>query len=87
MTSSFDQSGLRQRGIDWLPALLAIAVVLAPVYAVHDARWVEKTFVMFPLAILGLAIGAAACRTRAPGPVVLALGVLTGVAASFVVAA
>lgn len=87
ITSGFDQSGLRQRGIDWLPALLAIAVVLAPVYAVHDARWVEKTFVMFPLAVLGLAIGAAACRTRAPGPVVLALGVLAGVAASFVVAA
>ena len=78
---------LRQRGIDWLPALLAIAVVMAPVYAVHDARWVEKTFVMFPLAMLGLAAGAALCRTRTPGWALLVAGFLLGGALSFVVAA
>ncbi len=77
----------RLSGLDWLPALLAVAVVMAPVYAVHDARWVEKTFVMFPLAALGLAVGAAACRSRAPGWALLSVGMLLGSAICFVVAA
>lgn len=79
------RSGLRQ--LDWLPIGLALVVVLAPVYSVHDAGWASKTFVMFPLAILGLGLAAVLCRARIPDWLLLFLGLDAGLAISFVVAA
>ena len=77
----------RIAGLDWLPTFLALVVVLSAVYAIHDARWVEKTYVMYPLAVLGLAAAMLSCRSGAPNWLLLAGGAIGGAAVAFVVAA
>ena len=60
-------------------------MVLSTVWSVHQARWVEGTAILFPLAIAGLVLGMLLARSRLAAWLSLALGVLGGLALCFVV--
>lgn len=68
-----------------LSLMLLLAMVLSTVWALDQARWVEGTGVLFPMALVGTATGLLLARTRLPAWVGLALGLVTGIAVAFVV--
>ncbi|HEX2326906.1 MAG TPA: transglutaminaseTgpA domain-containing protein [Chloroflexota bacterium] len=69
----------------WLSFLLLAVMVLSTVWSVHQARWVEGTAILFPLAVAGLVLGMLLARSRLAAWLSLAIGVLGGLALCFVV--
>ena len=69
----------------WLAVALLLAMVLSTVWSVDQAKWVEGTGVLFPLALAGMALGYWLARSKVAGWIAVLLGLLAGVLLSFVV--
>src|ERR687897_972169 len=69
----------------WLAVALLFAMVLSTVWSVDQAKWVEGTGVLFPLALAGIAAGYFLSRSKVAGWIGVLLGLVAGVALSFVV--
>ncbi|MGI8422634.1 MAG: transglutaminase TgpA family protein [Chloroflexota bacterium] len=69
----------------WLAVVLLFAMVLSTVWSVDQAKWVEGTGVLFPLALVGIGAGYLLARSPLAGWIGVLLGVLVGIALCFVV--
>jgi len=69
----------------WLAVFLLLAMVLSTVWSVDQARWVEGTSMLFPLALAGMAGGFLLARSPLAGWIGVLLGLLTGMLLCFVV--
>src|SRR5215212_10002088 len=68
----------------WLAVLLLFAMVLSTVWSIDQAKWVEGTGILFPLALIGMAIGYLLARSSISGWIGVVLGLLGGTAICFV---
>src|SRR5688572_14139848 len=83
------QAVARERSIlqpqeGWLSVLLLVAMVGSTVWSIDQARWVEGTGILFPLALAGLLAGLAIARSKMAGPVGILLGLVLGTVVVFV---
>jgi hypothetical protein len=69
----------------WLSVLLLLALVLSTVWSIDQARWVEGTSILFPLALAGIGTGMLLARLRLAGWVALPLGLIGGAVLTFAV--
>ncbi len=60
-------------------------MVLSTVWSIHQARWVEGTSILFPLALAGAAAGVVLARSRLATWLSLLLGLLGGLVVCFVI--
>src|SRR6266542_3653180 len=70
----------------WLAVILLLTMVLSTVWSIDQAKWVEGTGVLFPLALAGMVVGFLLARSSLAGWVAVLLGVVGGTALCFVVA-
>src|SRR5688572_13782817 len=69
----------------WLSVLLLLAMVGSTVWSIDQARWVEGTGMLFPLALAGIGGGFLLARSTLAGWVGVMLGLVAGMALCFVV--
>src|SRR5688500_5267326 len=69
----------------WLAVALLLAMVLSTVWSVDQAKWVEGTGILFPLALAGIAAGYFLARSKVAGWIGVLLGLVVGIALTFVV--
>ena len=69
----------------WLAVALLLAMVLSTVWSVDQAKWVEGTGILFPLALAGIVAGYLLARSRVAGWIGVLLGLVGGIALTFVV--
>src|SRR5687767_6248026 len=69
----------------WLAVGLLLAMVLSTVWSVDQAKWVEGTAILFPIALAGMALGFWLARSKVAGWIGVLLGLLAGILLSFVV--
>ena len=69
----------------WLSVLLLLALVLSTVWSIDQARWVEGTSLLYPMALAGIAAGTLLARSPLRGWVAVPLGALLGAAVAFTV--
>ena len=69
----------------WLSIALLLAMVLSTVWSIHQARWVEGTSVLFPMALVGMGAGLLLARSRLSTWVGALLILLLGVVVCFLV--
>ncbi|HEU5316927.1 MAG TPA: transglutaminaseTgpA domain-containing protein [Chloroflexota bacterium] len=68
----------------WLAVFLLLAMVLSTVWSIDQAKWVEGTGILFPLALAGMAGGFLLARSALSGWVAVLLGLVGGTAICFV---
>ena len=69
----------------WLAVALLFAMVLSTVWSVDQAKWVEGTGILFPLALAGIGGGYLIARSKVAGWIGVLLGLLLGMLLCFVV--
>src|SRR5919108_1731289 len=69
----------------WLSILLLLALVGSTVWSVDQARWVEGTGVLFPIALAGMGAGFLFARSRLAGWIAFLLGLVAGLGLTFAV--
>lgn len=79
------QRSLLQPEEGWLSVLLLLVMVFSTVWSIHQARWVEGTAILFPLALAGVGTGVVLAKSRLAPWLSLLLGLLGGLVVCFVV--
>src|SRR5215213_8463258 len=69
----------------WLSILLLFAMVGSTVWSIDQAKWVEGTGMLFPLALAGIVVGYLLARSKMAGWIGVLVGLLAGMALGFVV--
>ena len=69
----------------WLSVLLLVVMVGSTVWAIDQARWVEGTGILFPIALAGMAAGFVVARSAMAAWIGVLLGLVAGTVVTFVV--
>jgi transglutaminase-like putative cysteine protease len=69
----------------WLSIFLLLAMVGSTVWSIDQAKWVEGTAILFPIALAGIAAGYFLARSTLTGWIAVLLGLLVGMALCFIV--